>query len=148
MEYIKIRFANDFDNAGSNLEKTISEVFHSMRPMFAFSKTAWKPQLDLYETADEIIIIAEIAGIEKEDLELEINRRGVRLAGRRSGTPPADNGRYRLAEIQYGTFERMLYLPAPVDTEKATASYKKGLLHIHLPKLKLETRYSIPISDE
>ncbi len=148
MEYIKIRFANDFDNAGSKLEKSVTEMFQSMSPMFAFSKSAWKPQLDLYETDDEIIIIAEIAGIEKEELELEINRRVVRLAGRRPGIPPAENGRYRLAEIQYGTFERMLYLPAPVDTEKATASYQKGLLHIRLPKRILKTSYSIPISDE
>lgn len=147
MEFIKIRFANDFDQVGSKFEKTIAEMFHSMNPMFAFSKSSWKPQVDMYETPEEIIIFAEIAGVEKKDLDLEINTRAVKISGKRLLSPPADKGRYRLAEIQYGVFERVLYLPTPVDTAKVTASYKKGLLDIRLPKLKYET-CSIPISAE
>jgi HSP20 family protein len=147
MEFIKIRFTNDFDLVGSQFQKTITEMFHSMNPMFAFSKGSWKPQVDMYETSEEIIIFVEIAGVEKKDLDLEINSRAVKISGRRLLTPPAQKGRYRLAEIQYGAFERMLYLPAPVDTVKAAATYEKGLLEIRLPKQK-HANYSIPISTE
>ena len=148
MDFIKIRFANDFDKVGSKFEKTIAEMFHSMNPMFAFSKSSWKPQLDMYETPEEFIVIAEIAGVEKEALDLEINTRAIRIAGKRLLNPPGENGRYRLAEIQYGTFERVLYLPVAIDTEKVEASYKKGMLIIRLPKLKFETRFNIPITGE
>lgn len=148
MEYIKIRFTNDFDSVGSKFEKTLAEMFHAMNPMFSFSQSSWKPQLDIYETPDAIAVIAEIAGVEKEALELEISSRAIRISGRRVATPRAQNGRYRLAEIQYGTFERVLQLPAPIDTENVTASYKKGLLQIFLKKLVLGTRHKIPISDE
>jgi HSP20 family protein len=148
MEFIKIRLTNDFEPMGSKLEKTISEMFRSMNPMFAFSKNSWKPQLDMFETPEQIIVIAEIAGVEKEDLELEINSRAIRISGKRLLNPPAENGRYRLAEIQYGTFDRVLYLPEPINPENAEAVFKKGLLHIHLPKLKSETRYNIPITGE
>jgi HSP20 family protein len=148
MEFIKIRLSNNFEPMGSKLEKTISEMFRSMNPMFAFSKNSWKPQVDMYETPDQIIVIAEIAGVEKDALDLEINSRAIRISGKRLLTPPAENGRYRLAEIQYGTFDRLLYLPAPIDTEKAEAAFKRGLLHIHLPKVKFETRFNIPITGE
>jgi len=148
MEFIKIRLSNEFDPMGSKLEKTISEMFRSMNPMFAFSKNSWKPQMDMYETPEQIIVIAEIAGVEKEALDLEINSRAIRISGKRLLDPPAENGRYRLAEIQYGTFDRVLYLPAPIDTEKVEAAFKRGLLHIHLPKLKFETRFNIPIAGE
>lgn len=149
MEFIKIRFANDFDGAGSPFEKTIAEMFQTMNPMFSFAKNSWKPQLDIYETADEILITAEIPGVDKEHLELEVNSRAIRIAGKREPAMAPENGRYRLAEIQYGSFERILRLNVPLDTEKVAASYKKGMLHIHLKKLPvLETTYRVPISDE
>jgi len=148
MEFIKIRFTNDFDRVGSKFEKTLAEMFHAMNPMFSFSQSAWKPQLDIYETPDAIAVIAEIAGVEKENLELEISSRAIRIFGKRMAAPCTENGRYRLAEIQYGTFERVLQLPTPIDTENVTATYKKGLLQIFLKKLALETRHKIPISNE
>jgi len=149
MEFIKIRFANDFDGVGSKFEKTIAEMFQTMNPMFSFAKNSWKPQLDIYEMSEEILITAEIPGVDKEHLELEINSRAIRIAGIREAAPVTENGRYRLAEIQYGSFERILRLNVPIDTENVTASYKKGMLHIHLKKLSsLETTYRVRITDE
>jgi len=148
MEFIKIRFANDFDRMGSKFEKTIADMFHTMNPMFSFAKSSWKPPIDIFETPDSILIIAEIAGVEKEDLELEINSRAIRISGKRTPAPSTDTGRYRLAEIQYGLFERIMHLPVLIDPEKVTASYKKGLLQINLTKVTCEASYKIPISDE
>jgi HSP20 family protein len=148
MEFIKIRFTNDFDRMGSKFEKTIAEIFHTMNPMFSFTKNSWKPPIDIFETPDSILITAEIAGVEKENLELEINSRAIRVSGRRTPMPCADDGRYLLAEIQYGFFERIMHLPVLINPEKVTASYKKGLLQIILTKLTHETSYKIPISDE
>jgi HSP20 family protein len=146
MEYIKIRFTNNFDDSG--FQKNISDLFQSMNPMFSFSQATWKPQLDIYETAEKIYITAEVPGVDKDLLELEVNPRAIRISGKRQGSPPAPNGRYRLAEIQYGPFERILYLRAPVDTEKITAKYKNGFLYIEVSKLPSQQRQTIPISSE
>lgn len=149
MEFIKIRFANDFDGVGSRFEKTLAEMFQTMNPMFSLAKNSWKPQIDIYETPDGILITAEIPGVDKDHLDLEISSRAIRIAGSREPMPMAENGRYRLAEIQYGSFERILRLNVPLDTENVTASYKKGMLHIHLKKLPtVETTFRVPISDE
>src|SRR6056297_2380263 len=148
MDYIKIRLADDFDQLGAKFQKTITDMFSSMSPMYSFSKNTWYPPLDIFETKTEIIVIAEMAGVNKEDLDLEINSRAIRMAGKRIGVPPAENGKYRLAEIQYGNFERVLYLPSPINTDSVNAAYKKGLLHIRVNKLNMGARHNVPISDE
>ena len=147
MDYIKIRFGNGFDQLSSEFEKTIQDMFRSVGPMFACSECTWHPQMDIYETPQEIIIRAEIAGVEKEDLDVEINRKAVKISGIRAEMPPSGNGTYRLAEIQYGEFERTLFLPAPIDTEKVTAAFSNGFLQIRLLKLPLDKIHRIPIAD-
>ena len=149
MDYIKIRFGNDFDQLASKLDKTFEEMFRSrlMSPMFTSSERTWSPQMDIYETQDEIIIQAEIAGVDKENLEVEINSKAVRIYGKRSEMPLIKNATYRLAEIQYGKFERILFLPTPVDTEVVTSSYSNGFLKIRLSKLPVDVTHKIPISD-
>ena len=81
--------------------------------MFLSSERSWSPQMDIYETPEEIIVLAEIAGVDKDDLEVEINTKAVRISGCRSELPRTGNATFRLAEIQYGPFERILFLPAP-----------------------------------
>ena len=147
MDYIKIRFGNDFDRLSSTFERTIEHMFRSTGPMFMLSERTWKPQMDIYESPEEILILAEIAGVNKEKLELEINSKAVRIHGSRPEMPRMKDSTYRLAEIQYGQFERVLFLPAPIDTDKVTASYQNGFLQIRLTKIPRDVTHKIPISD-
>lgn len=154
MKVIKFRIAHDldaFDPFGimnQGIDKTIAEMFKSMHPMFSFAKTAWKPQIDVFETAERIFIRADVAGVEKDEIGLEISPRAVRISGRRCGYPPAENGRYRLAEIEYGAFERVVHLPWPVNTQTAKVTYKNGFLTLEMEKLPATARQNIPITDE
>jgi HSP20 family protein len=148
MDYIKIRFTKDFDNLGSSFEKTVEDLFRTINPMFRIAEQKWKPQMDMYETPDEIIIMGEIAGVNKEDLELEISSKAVRVQGNRAQVPRIDNAKFRLAEIQYGKFERILYLPSPIDPEVVSASYTNGFLQVRLAKLKLDKTFKVPITEE
>ena len=150
MDYIKIKFGGNFDPTGQNVGKTMQEIFRPrpVNPMFSSSEHMWTPQMDIYETPEEIMIWAEIYGVEKDDLDLEINSRAVKISGIRKERPRATSGTYRLAEIQYGRFERILYLPSPVDTEVVSSNFSNGLLAIRVAKLKLDKVHQVPISDE
>jgi len=147
MDYIKIRFISDFDQLDSKFEKTIDEMFRSISPTFTLAERKWKPQMDIYETPDEIIILAEIAGVNKEDIALEISSKAVKIYGNRAEFPRVENATYRLAEIQYGRFERILFLPAPIDPEVVSASYSNGFLQVRLAKLSLDKIRKIPITE-
>ena len=148
MDYIKIKFGNNFDQPGTTFEKTIEDMFRLINPRFTLSEDTWKPYMDIYETSEEIIVVAEMPGVKKENLGIEINRKTVKIYGKRVDMMPfnVNNVTYRLAEIQYGKFERFLLLPAPIDTEKVTATYSNGFLHIRFVKLPINKIYKIPIS--
>ena len=144
MDYIKIRFGNDFDQ----VERTVEGVFRSISPMYSLAQRTWTPQMDIYETPEEIVIRAEIAGVDKEDLEVEISSKALKIFGSRTEPTCVENATYRLAEIQYGKFERILYLPTPIETDMVSTTYTNGFLEIILTKLPTNKTHNIPITDE
>ena len=138
MDYIKIRFGDEFEHYKLKPEKTIEEMFQSLNPMFRLEKSTWKPQVDIYETDEDIVIQVTMAGVEKENMEIEISNKALKISGKRSGNAPREKATYRLAEIQYGSFERVLFLPCPIDTNKVTALYTNGFLQINMAKMPCE----------
>ncbi len=137
MEHIEIRYGNNLETYDTE-EKSFEEMFQSVNPMFCFSKRVWKPQMDIFETRNEIIIQAEIAGVRKEDIVIDISNKAVKIAGTRKCSQPDSTATYRLAEIQFGQFERVLYLPSVIDVEKVSAVFNNGFLQLTLGKLFTE----------
>ena len=134
MEQIKIRFGNHIETPATE-EKSFEDMFQSVNPMFCFSKRIWRPQMDIFETRDEIIIQAEIAGVCRENMIVELSDKAVKISGVRKSNQPNPTATYRLAEIQFGRFERVLYLPSVIDVEKVSATFSSGFLELKLGKL-------------
>ena len=147
MEYIKIRLLDDFGQIGSKFEKHIEDMFRAVSPGFTLAERTWKPPMDMNETPEEVIIVAEVPGVDKDDLEVEISSKAVRIKGKRYARHCTDNATYRLAELQYGDFERVLFLPSLIDPEIVSAAYQNGLLEIRLAKQPPERIHKIPIQD-
>lgn len=149
MDYIKIRFGSDFDPSDTRSERSIEDFFRPrpVNPMFSSRECLWIPQMDIFETPDEVIVWSELAGVSKEDFEVEISSKAVRIFGIRKELPKGAEGTYRLAEIQFGKFERVLFMPAPVDTEIVTSTFSNGFLQIRIAKLRLDQTHKIPITD-
>ena len=147
MDYIKIRFSSDFDRLSSEFKKTCEDMFRSLSPSFTLTERVWRPPMDIYETEEEIIIRAEIAGVDKESLEVEISSRAVKIHGNRTETPCTENATYRLAEIQYGRFQRTLFLPSPIDTDIVSSVCQDGFLEVRLAKLPADKTRTIPITN-
>jgi HSP20 family protein len=139
MDYIKIRFGDEFDHYKAQSEKSFDGMFQSLNTMFRLEKSTWKPNVDIYETETDIVVKVSMAGVDKEDMEIEISSKAIKITGKRQGSIPREKAAYRLAEIQYGSFERVLFLPCPIDTDKVTATYTNGFLHMDLGKLPVES---------
>ena len=103
--------------------------------------------MDVYESSGQIVLWAELAGVEKEHLEVEVNSKAVKISGFRKEMPRDPDGAYRLVEIRYGKFERVIYLPSQVDTEVVSSSFTNGLLRIEMAKLQVQKTHKIPITD-
>ncbi|MFH1079850.1 MAG: Hsp20/alpha crystallin family protein [Pseudomonadota bacterium] len=138
MHTIQIRFGEDPGRPDSDPRTVIDEMFSLVNPRYNACHRIWRPQMDIYESPGEIILVVEIAGAKREDLHVEIGRKTVKMSGRRRIRPLSENARYRLVEIPYGYFERSVVLPAPIDADLVDATYVDGLLQIRMAKLPLE----------
>lgn len=147
MDFIKIRLSEDFGHLSSKFEKTIEDMFRTLSPGFTFSDRSWRPPMDMSETPEEIVLVVEMAGVDKDDLEVEINSRAIRIQGDRTPRHCMPDSTYRLAEIQYGRFERIIFLPTPIDPEVVSAAYANGFLEIRLAKKTEEKTRKVPIAE-
>ena len=145
MNFIKIKFGSNFEE---EFQKAVHEVFHLVSPIFKYYESIWRPNIDVYESIDEIIILADLAGLNKEELHIEIDHRKIKIAGVRKAIADLKSARYRLAEIPQGYFERSLTLPETVDAESAIASYADGVLMIRVNKLAANKTRRIEIKTD
>ncbi|GIW69130.1 Hsp20/alpha crystallin family protein [Candidatus Parcubacteria bacterium] len=91
--------------------------------------------VDLYETPDELIVKAIVAGVKPEDLDIAISRDLITIRGSRLSGREVENGQVLMQEVFWGAFARTLSLPSEVDIESAQATVKDGVLTIRLPKI-------------
>ena len=98
------------------------------------SLCAWKPAVDIYETENCIFLIAELAGVNKEDISVEIKDNVLTLKGERHADPEISQDRYYRRERCFGTFQRSFTLQASVRPERIKAAFKDGVLKVEIPK--------------
>jgi HSP20 family protein len=98
------------------------------------SAEAWRPRADVYETADNVLVTVELAGLEADDLDVQLFEDALIVEGGRSIPGSWADGRYHAAEIPRGRFRLRLALPVVVDPDAAEARFERGLLELTLPK--------------
>src|SRR2546423_10668820 len=98
------------------------------------ARGAWTPNVDIYENKDEIILEAELPGMNREDFELTIENNVLTLRGERRFEKKDETDNYHRVERAYGSFTRSFTLPNTVTAEGANADYRNGVLSVTLPK--------------
>src|SRR3954449_12422840 len=94
----------------------------------------WAPSVDVLETEDGYLIFAELPGVRREDIQLQVRDRRLELSGRRQ--PLAENRSFLRMERSYGPFRRTFELEAPVDVDGIAAAYEAGVLRVPIPERK------------
>ncbi len=100
----------------------------------AGESVGWTPACDIYEDGDEILVRAELAGVDPKDVEIRFENGVLTLKGERKLEQEDRRENYHRLELSYGTFTRAFSLPASIDSEKIRAESKQGVLLVHLPK--------------
>ena len=106
------------------------------RPMVKteWSEGAWHPSVDISENKDNLIIQAEMPGMNKEEIEISLHQGSLIISGERKEETKEEDSEASRSERFFGRFQRALELPKPVDPNKVTANYKDGILTVTLPK--------------
>jgi HSP20 family protein len=138
---MKVTVASEasFGNLSRQMNKLLDQL-HKGYYNFYPSET-WTPCVNLYETEGAYLVCADLAGVQKDKIELTVADQRLKLRGTRAvpHSPEQDNenaGRVRvhLMEIDHGSFCREVELPEDVNKDSINASYRDGMLWIELPK--------------
>lgn len=103
------------------------------------------PRVDVIDHEDEILVKAEVPGVDKEDLEVSVSENSVSIKGSTSHEEKEEKGDYYRCEMSSGSFSRLVPLPANVDADKASTKFKDGILELTLPKAKQAKRHTVRI---
>ena len=103
-------------------------------PSLFSEKTTFTPTFDVSETEKELIVTAEVPGMDKKNININISDGLLTIKGEKKQEKEEKDENYHCVERRYGTFSRTMRLPSEVETDKVVATYKDGVLKITLPK--------------
>ena len=119
-------------------EDLFAEMWPPLWPMLRFPEemTLRMPPVDVYEEGGSVVMKAELPGMKKEEIEVHVTGNELTISGKKEKEEKVERKDYRRYERAAGTFSRTVALPAEVEVEKITASYKDGVLEIRAPKVE------------
>jgi HSP20 family protein len=95
---------------------------------------SWAPSVDIFEHEGNLVLKAELPGVDPKDVDVRVENNVLTLRGERKFESEVKREKYHRVERSYGTFSRSFTLPNVVDTEKIKAEYKDGVLQVTLPQ--------------
>lgn len=98
------------------------------------STGAWTPTVDIYEEGDTLVLQAELPGVKKDDVEVQLEGNVLTLRGERRQEKDIQEDQYHRLERIYGTFMRSFTLPAGINRDKIQAEYRDGVLRLTMPR--------------
>jgi len=130
-----------------SLQREMNRLFESLTPHIDRTSNgiAFVPAAEMDETPDAIHLKLEIPGLEAKDLDVEVTPEAVSISGeRRSETKTEERGMTR-SEFRYGSFRRVIPLPARIQNDRVQAEYKNGVLNLNLPKVESEKSHAVKV---
>ena len=95
---------------------------------------SWRPVVDIYENEDAVVVKAELPGVDKKDIKVDLKDGVLTLSGERSHEKEVKEDNYYRKEREFGRFHRSFTVPAEIDPDKINAEFKDGVLKVEIPK--------------
>ncbi len=125
-----------------SLRERVDRLFDDMlgrghtRGEDAGAGAAWSPSVDVIETSDAIVVQAEIAGVNKDDVSIELTNDRLTIKGERKKDDKFGDAHYHRVERVYGLFHRTFNISVPINADAASATFANGVLEIRIPKME------------
>lgn len=129
------------------LRRQMEQVFDDLAQIHREpSVTHWTPAIELQDAENNLVLRAEIPGIEAKDLEIQVARDSVSLAGEHRIEKHTEEEGFFRTEFRYGKFQRTIPLPVPIENDQVQAEFKNGILTLTLPKAEEVRRKVVKIN--
>ena len=109
------------------------------------STRPWAPSVDIFETDNELVLKADVPGVDEKDIDIRIENGTLLLKGERKFERDEKNKGFHRLERSYGSFVRYFTVPETVDTENVKADFKQGVLTVVLPKKEIAKPKAIKV---
>lgn len=129
-----IRYSYPFPETRNSIREHLGRLFDLAAPAPAESFGEWAPALDAFEDKDKYIVQLEVPGVKKSDINVSVQEGTLTISGERNSQRDMKDGTTHRTERIYGKFSRSVTLPAAVQSDKVSATYKDGVLTVELPK--------------
>ena len=146
MELVRWEPFEGLSRLNSRINDLFGESVDRARAVPSAAMGAWLPPVDILESKDAYLIRAELPGMKKEDFNLEVNEGTLTLSGERKPEALTNGVEYQRSERVHGRFSRSFYLPQSVKQDGSKATYRDGILEIHVPKVEEAKPRQIAIS--
>ena len=138
--------AREIASLQQGINRLFEDVFAQPGGYDSDAMGAWRPPVDIVDTEEAIVIFAEIPGVEKDQVSIEVKDNVISIQGERFVDKSIGNGSYYRSERVFGKFGRSFALPAMIRTDNIRASFKNGILKIIIPKPAEEKPRQVKIS--
>ena len=134
-------------NPFGNFDAGLRLFEDSLNRFFTAPETArpWTPSVDILESENEIVLKADVPGVEEKDIDIKVEDGTLTLKGERKFETESGGKGYHRIERGYGSFVRYFALPDSVDPEKIDAQYKSGVLTVTFPKKEVAKPRSVKV---
>jgi HSP20 family protein len=132
---------DEFLSRGGWMQPLLRRGFPDLEAAFG---ARW-PKLDIIDRDDEVIVKAELPGVDKENVDVSVSENMLSIRAHSQHEKKEEKGQYFRRELSRGECQRTVRLPGQVDGDKAKASFKDGILEISVPKLPGSKRQSIKV---
>lgn len=130
------------------MDRLFDRIWEGGVPEATIPLGEWTPALDVFEQSENLIVKAEIPGIEPKDVQVTLNNQMLTISGEKKYEKETKEEKFYRMERASGSFARTVNLPTPVDGSKVSALFKNGILTITLPKAAVAKGSMIPIKFE
>jgi HSP20 family protein len=134
MELMKWNPMKDMFDIRSRFDSLFDNFFPTRAAADGESLWNWHPVVDIYDNENDIVIKAELPGVDKEQIAIDLQGNVLTLKGERSSENEVKEENFYRRERSYGRFERSFMLPIEADPETVKAEFKDGVLNIQVPK--------------
>ena len=145
MAYYHWRPEYDVYQVQREMNRLFDEYFNPEGDSDGNREVKWSPKVDIAEHSDDILLVAELAGVSKKDISISVDKSVLTLSGVKP-VPEDEEHSLQRSERFFGPFERKFTLPTMVDDSKIKADFKDGVLSIILPKAEAAKPREIAIS--
>lgn len=132
----------------NQMERRMQSLFDEpFRLSFITEDMGWSPSVEVTETDDAIEVAAELPGVSRDDVEVELQNNVLTIRGEKKQEKEEQNRDRHIVERYYGSFQRSFALPTPVEEDEVKAEFRNGVLRIHLQKATQARGRKVPINE-